>query len=193
MSQPRIPPRSPDDWDDAVFDALSVLRPPGAPAPAPDQERPRPASNILGIFSWHPALTKGWLQFNNHLFKSTLSARHREMVTVRISWLRKGEYEWAQHVRMAQEVGMTRAEVDAIIDGPDAAIWNPVDATVLRAVDELCADRYISDDTWTKLAAEFDRQQIMDIVFTAGAYELLCMAFNTFGLQLDPGLESFPS
>jgi len=31
----------------------------------------------------------------------------------------------------------------------------------------------------------------MDLVFTVGAYDLLAMAFNTFGLELDPGLEGF--
>ncbi len=32
----------------------------------------------------------------------------------------------------------------------------------------------------------------MDLVFTVGAYDLLAMAMNTFGLQLDPGLAGFP-
>jgi hypothetical protein len=42
------------------------------------------------------------------------------------------------------------------------------------------------------LAEDFDRQQLMDLVFTIGAYDLLAMAFNTFGLELDPGLTGFP-
>jgi hypothetical protein len=29
-------------------------------------------------------------------------------------------------------------------------------------------------------------------VFTIGSYDLLAMAFNTFGLELDPGLPGFP-
>ena len=196
MSQPRIPPRPSDDWDAEVYDALSVLSPPGTSRTASEhQERAgqRPVSNILGIFSWHPALTKAFLVFNNHLFRSTLSDRVREMVTVRVSWLRRGEYEWAQHVKMARAVGISKEEIEAISEGPDAEVWGPLDAVVLRSVDEIVADRYISDETWNQLAEHFDRTQLMDLVFTIGSYDLLAMAFNVFGLELDPGLEGFPS
>jgi 4-carboxymuconolactone decarboxylase len=178
-----------------MLDALTALRPPGSarPDPAPKPKRDRPVSNILGIFAWHPVLAKAFLTFNSHLFASTLSARDRELVTVRTGWLRRGEYEWAQHVRMAKNAGISDEEIGAISVGPDSAVWGPRDAALLRAVDEIVADRYISDETWKQLAEYLDRRQQMDLVFTIGNYDLLAMAFNTFGLQLDPGLAGFPS
>jgi len=173
-----------------VDDALAALRPPGsAPRPA---GAARPASNILGTFAWHPDLAKAFFTFNSHLFRSTLTARHREIVTVRVGWLRHAEYEWAQHVRMAKNVGLTDEEVDAINAGPESPVWGPPDAAVLRAVDELVNDRYISDATWKQLSDHLDRKQVMDLAFTVGAYDLLGMAMNSFGLQLDPGLAEFP-
>jgi len=33
----------------------------------------------------------------------------------------------------------------------------------------------------------------MDVVFTVGNYNLVSMALNTFGVQLDPGLGGFPA
>jgi alkylhydroperoxidase family enzyme len=155
--------------------------------------RARPSSNILGVFSWHPALAKGFFTFNNHLFHSTLSARERELVTVRTGWLCRGEYEWAQHVRTAKSAGLSEEEIDAIsAEGPDWPGWEPRDAILLQAADELVTDRMIGDETWKQLSEHFDRQQVMDMVFTVGAYDLLAMAMNTFGLQLDPGLATFP-
>ena len=202
MSNPRVPPRPRADWDAEVFDALSVLRPPGTARPGPEQRertpeqrdraRERPVSNLVGVLSWHPGLAKAFLIFNNHLFRSTLSDRVREMVTVRVAWLRRGEYEWAQHVKMAQAAGMSQAEVDAISQGPDAAIWEPLDAALLRSVDEIVAGRNISDETWQLLAEHLDRQQLMDLVFTVGAYDMLAMACNTVGLELDSGMAGFP-
>jgi hypothetical protein len=38
------------------------------------------------------------------------------------------------------------------------------------------------------LAAEFDTQQLMDLVFTVGAYDLLAMALRSFRVQLDEDL-----
>ena len=150
------------------------------------------ASHILGIFSWHPDLAKAWFTFNNHLFHSALLEAGPELVTVRIGWVRRGGSEWAQHVRMAKSAGIWDEEVDAIMAGPDSPVWGPRDTALLRAVDEIAADRYVSDQTWKRLTEDFDRQQLMDLVFTIGAYDLMAMAFNTFGLELDPGLTGFP-
>jgi hypothetical protein len=71
-------------------------------------------------------------------------------------------------------------------------VWSPLDAALLRSVDEVVADRYISDQTWQQLAGHLGRQELMDLVFTIGTYDLLAMAFNTFGLELDPGMPGFP-
>jgi 4-carboxymuconolactone decarboxylase len=193
VTPPRIPPQDPADWDAEFLDALSVATRPGATRTMAEQtapDRPRPVSNLLGTFSWHPALTKGWLAFNNHLFHSTLTGRLREIVTVRVSWLRQAEYEWAQHVKMARAQGVTDEEIQALSGGPDTE-WSASDAAAIRATDEIATDRVISDGTWSRLAEHFNRQELLDLIFTVGAYDMLAMVCNTVGLQLDPGLEGF--
>jgi 4-carboxymuconolactone decarboxylase len=49
----------------------------------------------------------------------------------------------------------------------------------------------VSDATWKGLAKHFNTQQLMDIVFTIGQYNLVSMALNSFGVQADPGLPGF--
>ena len=49
-------------------------------------------------------------------------------------------------------------------------------------------DARLSDGTWATLSAELDTQQLMDVVFTVGAYDLLAMAFRTFDVELDDDL-----
>lgn len=186
----RIPPRSRDTWDDEVEDALSVLLPPEGQRRAAGV--PRPPSSIIDTFTWHPDLARAFMTLNTHLFNSTLTGRVRELATVRIAWLRRGEYEWVQHVRMARHIGMTDEEIDAIAVGADAPVWSELDAAVLRATDEICHDRYVGDETWKRLSADLDRKQLMDLVFTVGSYDMLAMAMNTFGLQLDEGMQGFP-
>lgn len=193
LSEPRIPPRPVTDWDAEVDEALTALRSPSRrDGPVPSR-RPRPSSNILGVFAWHPALAKAFFAFNSHLFHSTLSARDRELVTVRVAWLRRAEYEWAQHVRSARSAGMPDEEIDAIsAEGPGWPGWSPRDVALLKSVDEIAADRCVSDETWKLLSEHLNREQLMDLVFTVGAYDLLAMAMNTFGVELDPGLAGFP-
>ncbi|MFF1832140.1 carboxymuconolactone decarboxylase family protein [Paenarthrobacter sp. NPDC058040] len=190
--QPRIPPRPVDEWDDDVDQALSVLsvQGHGAPSGAPK----RPSSHIIGIYAWHPDLIRGWMPFSNHLRRSSLDDRVRELAIIRTAWLSGGEYEWAQHVRMSRANGwLTDAELEAISLGSEAPEWSADDAAVLQAVDQMVQSKNVTSPVWTELERQFTRQQLIDLVFTVGTYDMHAMAFATLGLQLEPGMQGFPS
>ena len=79
-------------------------------------------------------------------------------------------------------------EVARIAVGTDAPEWSDLERALLRAVDELLDDALIADETWATLAAAFDERQLMDVVFTVGAYDVLAMALRTFAVPLDDDL-----
>jgi alkylhydroperoxidase family enzyme len=187
---PRIRPLPPEEWPEAMREALAALRPPEPrhPLPTPRADRPR-GLNVLGTLARHPALTRAYHTFNGHvLFASTLSIRQRELLVLRVAAVRESAYEWAQHVVLARDAGLDDVEIARIADGPDAPGWSPLDAAMVRAVDELVGDAMIADTTWEVLARELDEQQLMDLVFTVGAYDLLAMALRSFRVELDADL-----
>jgi hypothetical protein len=49
----------------------------------------------------------------------------------------------------------------------------------------LVGDHFIDDTTWAALALRFDQTQLMDLVFVIGNYTMICMALNSFGVQLE--------
>jgi alkylhydroperoxidase family enzyme len=149
--------------------------------------------HALGLLARHPQLTTAFHSFNGHvLFATTLSARQRELLVLRVAVRRDADYEWAQHVVLAGDAGLSPDEVARIADGPDADGWSALDRSLLRAADELLDDARIGDDTWRTLRAELDDQQLMDLVFTVGAYDLVAMAFRTFDVELDDDLAARP-
>src|SRR4051794_24144607 len=190
MTEPRIPPLPPGQWPKAMKEALAALRPPEPRHPFPSQDDTRPKGlNVLGTLAQHPALTRAFHTFTGHvLFASTLSPRQRELLVLRVAALRRSEYEWAQHAVLAGDAGITAEEVERVIAGPDAPGWSPLERAMLAAADQLIAEATITDGTWAALADELDTQQLMDLVFTVGAYEVLAMAFRTFGVELDDDL-----
>jgi alkylhydroperoxidase family enzyme len=187
---PRLPPLPPAEWPPEMRDALAALRPDNPRHPLPPRRDDRPkALNALGMLAHHPTLTRAFHTFNGHvLFGSTLSPRVRELLVLRVAAVRHADYEWAQHAVLAGDAGLTPDELVRIAEGPDAAGWPDLDQAMVRAVDELIADARLSDATWTVLAGELDEQQLMDLVFTVGAYDLLAMAFRSFGVELDDDL-----
>ncbi len=187
---PRLDPIPPREWPEEMRAALAALRPEKARHPRPEQKDRPKALNALGTLAHHPELTRAFNTFNGHiLFNSTLTPRQRETVVLRVAKIRESAYEWAQHAVLAADVGLTPDDIARIAEGPDAEGWSAMDAAIVRAVDELVGDAMVSDATWQTLATEFDVPQLMDLVFTVGAYELLAMAFRSFGVELDDDLK----
>ena len=159
-------------------------------------ERVRRGDGVGRIFRTlvrHPKLMKRWMVFGNHILaKSTLPPREREILILRIGWLCRAEYEFSAHVRIGQQAGLSEEEIERIKAGPDAPGWSPFDAALLRATDELHADAFVCDATWNELSERYDTQQMMDVVFTVGQYNLLGMALNSLGVQPETPVPDFP-
>ena len=181
LARPRVEPMPEAEWTDEVRELLP--RSPGS-------------GRVLNIFSTlarHPKLLKRWQVFGAHILgKSTLPPRDREIAILRVGWLCRCEYEWGQHAVIGRLVGLSDDEIRRTTLGPSAPGWDPFEATLLAAVDELRADSMIADATWSALAARYDVRQLLDLVFTVGQYTLVSMALNTLGVQLDDGIEGFP-
>jgi alkylhydroperoxidase family enzyme len=151
-----------------------------------------PVLNIMGTLLNHPDLMRRWMVFANHVLgKSTLPPRERELVILRIGYLCKSGYEWGQHVRIARDAGISDTEIRRIKEGPAAKGWSESDKLLLQATDELHEDAFVTDTTWNALVKHFNTQQMMDIVFAVGQYNLVSMALNSFGVQPEPGLPTF--
>ncbi len=149
--------------------------------------------NIFRTLAHHPKLMTRWLVFGNHvLAKNSLSARDRELVILRVGWLCKAEYEWDQHAEIALKSDISKDEIKRVTQGPDAAGWGEREIALLRAADELVGDAFIGDETWKMLTSFYDKKQLMDLVFTIGQYNLVSMALNTLGVQLEEGVQGFP-
>ena len=197
--RPRIAPLELPEWTTEAFAAMEPMRPPEGSAydkrKADRKQQVRRPNNALSVLAHYPELANAFLAFNRHLlYFNTLPGRAIELVVLRVAWLRRSEYEWGQHSAAALEVGLTADEVDRTaadsIEG-----WDPADALVLRAVDEVHHNHRWSDAIWDELAEAYDTRQIMDLLFTVGAYDTLAVAFNCFDLPLDPELEGkgFPA
>jgi alkylhydroperoxidase family enzyme len=186
----RIPPLPPGEWPEEMREALAAIRPPNPRHPFPSRDPGRPKGlNVLGMLAHHPALARAFNTFNGHiLFATTLSPRQREMLVLRVAAVRQAIYEWKQHVVLAADAGLTPDEVAWIEEGPLASGWSPLDRAFVTAVDELLSDAKVTDETWGVLAAELDVEQLMDLIFTVGAYDALAMAFRSFAVPLDDDL-----
>jgi len=192
----------------ALFATLSLVAfPAGAQLPDPrpldaprisplaaDPDAERPTLNVTATIANHPRLAEAWLGFARYVLsdENTLPTRDREILILRIGWLCQAEYEWGQHSRVASRAGMSDEEIVRISKGAEAPGWTPHERALIRAADELRRDAFIHDATWATLAETYSTEQLMDVVFTVGEYNLVSMALRSFGVQREEGIGGFP-
>ena len=179
-SGPRIAPLAPDERDAQARELLGDAGAPGSPA-----------SNIFTTLVRHPGLFRKWLPFGGKLLAGKLSGRDRELLILRTGWRCRSEYEWGQHVLIGKAAGLTDEEVGRIKGGADAPGWDPFDAALLRAADELHDDCCVSDATWAVLASRYDERQLIEVPMLVGQYHLVAFTLNSLGVQRDPGVPGF--
>ncbi len=161
---------------------------PRLPVPPRDPASPK-GLNAMGVLAHHPDLTTAYNNLISHaLYYTTISARQRELLILRVAHLRGAAYEWAQHVYQAGVAGISPEEIERVRVGPEDAGWDPLERALLAAADELVADARIADATYAVLSSVLDTQQLMDVVFTVGAYEVFAMAMRSFDVALDDDL-----
>lgn len=179
MRPTRIPPLEPAEMDAVqreLFDGVAG-----------------PTVNIFATLVRHPGLARKWLPFGGKLLNGKLPARDRELLILRTGWNCQSEYEWAQHARIGREAGLSTDELHRITEGPEDPGWDPFDATLLRAADELHQDHTISDGTWAELVERYDEQQLIEIPMVVGQYHLVSFTLNALGVPLEDEAERFPS
>ncbi len=177
----RLEPLSRDAWSDEVRSLLD-----------PDDSG-RPVLRLYATLARHPVFFRPRAVQSAYIRTgATLSDRAREILILRIGWLCGSEYEWSQHVRAARRIGMTDDEIRRIAAGAEASGWDPFEAALIRATDELHRDDTISEATWRALSARYGEPELMDVVITVGGYRMVSIALNSLGTQLEPGRPRFP-
>lgn len=168
----RVVPLPDEQWTPAMRSVVSDLGVSG------------PTTNDVRTLARHPELFTSAIPFLGHIARSSdLPPRHRELLALRAAWLCRAEYVWAARASIAQKHGLRSDELRRIAQGPDG--WDPFESALLRAVDELHVNSFITDGTWRVLAARYDRRQLLDAVFTIAGYTMLSSVLNAFGVEPD--------
>jgi 4-carboxymuconolactone decarboxylase len=123
---------------------------------------------------------------------AAVEPRLRELTTLRMSWNVGSEYIFGQHTTISRNLGMTDDEIVLTTRPLSCGKWEARDEAVLRMTDELYLDDCVTDATWALLTEQFTPETIMALMAVPQMYRMAAGIFNTFGVELDEGVPSWP-
>jgi alkylhydroperoxidase family enzyme len=143
--------------------------------------------NVFTTLARHRRLFRRWLRFAGALMPGGVLPRaDSELLILRVAHNTGSEYEWRHHERLGRAAGLSAEEVARVHEGGGAPGWTGRQSLLLRAADELHAERTISDALWSELRPLLTDAELIELCMLVGHYEMLAMTLNSLAVEPDP-------
>ncbi|MGH3577206.1 MAG: carboxymuconolactone decarboxylase family protein [Mycobacterium sp.] len=128
------------------------------------------------------------------LWHGALEPRLRELVIMRIGWLTASDYEWTQHWRVAQGLGVTAEDLLGVRDWRAYDAFGPAERAALAATDDVVRDGAVGADSWAACEREFggDQAVLIELVTAIGAWRMIASILRSLQVPLEDSVSSWP-
>ena len=151
--------------------------------------------NVFRVMLNHPELAAAVSNLlATLLYKANkLDLRLRELIIMRIAWQTGSVYEWTQHWRVAEALGIDGESVVAVRDWKDADSLSDADRAVLAATDDTIDSGRISDATWDACCAHLPSEaERIELVLAISNWRLFSEMFQSLRIPLEEGVDHWP-
>jgi len=119
------------------------------------------------------------------LAKAELPARCRELAILRIAHLRGAAYEWHHHVRLARNLGFSKAEIQAVREPEPGTCFHEAERAVLRCTDALLRSGRAPEELLAELRTHLSDRQVVELILSVGYWNMIAMLIVNAGVELE--------
>lgn len=169
--------------------ALAAIRAELRERAGPDYKLP----NLYRVIGIAPQMLRAWLDFAWPLRLEAQSERRlRELMILRGAQVCEVRYEWAHHVPMALQAGVSLEQIRALGSWRQASCFDARERAVLRLAEELSGGPGASESCLAELrVAGFPEDQLVELVLTASFYVCVARFLASMAVELEPGYERY--
>ena len=151
--------------------------------------------NLYRVIGLAPPMLRAWLDFAWPLrLHATTPRRIRELLILRGAQVSSANYEWAHHHRMALAAGITQAQIDALAQWQNSALFSAQEKAVLRLAEEVTRGPAASAACIEALKQQgYSAAEIVELTLTASFYVCVSRFLQSMDVDLEPGYDGLAS
>lgn len=131
-------------------------------------------------------VAEGWLNYLTAIrHKCSLNGAIRELVIVRVAQLNGAQYEADQHIPIALKEGVTQQQIDDLQNWRDSTRYDATQRNVLELTDQMTTKVKVDKSVMEALATDFNHQELVELVATVAAYNMVSRFLEAFGIHSD--------
>jgi alkylhydroperoxidase family enzyme len=129
--------------------------------------------NLYRALAHAPELTHAWIDWAWALREQCVTPRAlREVMILRTAVVMRSEYEWHQHVGMAERAGVTAEKIEAVPAWQTSSAFDETERTALMLTDCMLTGN-VPDAVHDQLDLHFTTQEQVELALTAGFYAMV--------------------
>ena len=120
--------------------------------------------------------------------KSRLNGRLTELAVMQVGLAVRSSYEFYHHIRTGFGVGVTEADVDALLaeSRGERSGLGELEREVLRMARQMTCDLRVDIATFSFLEKTLGREQLVDLALIIGHYNNVVRLLGCFDVELEP-------
>jgi len=147
--------------------------------------------NLYRALANHPRLAAAWTEFSKTLRYDTRTPRAlRELVILRGAQLMRSEYEWAQHLKMARNAGVSETQIQNLSSWKTSSHFDEREKAALAIADAVTQGA-VSDAVYAEAMRHFDHHDYVELAAVAAFYAMVGRMLDAMGVQLEPDMQDF--
>lgn len=119
------------------------------------------------------------------LREQKLDPRSRELMLLAVFAIEGGRYEWAQHVEIAHDCGITDAEIAAIARSDFESIFSERDRALLKFAETLISQPNVPSNKFDTLREFLDERETIEAIVAIGFYMMLVRVTESLDLAAE--------
>jgi 4-carboxymuconolactone decarboxylase len=146
-----------------------------------------PPLNLFRMLAHADSAFTPYIAFKTALLSQLeLDPKLRELAILLVAARTEAEYEWVQHVSIAQLLGVTGEQIAAVKHGELTAGCLDEDAVaVLRFTDHALERPRPDDETFAALTQRLPTRQIVELLLVIGTYQMLARVMTALDIELE--------
>jgi alkylhydroperoxidase family enzyme len=124
---------------------------------------------------------------------SQVDPRLRELAILQVGYLTAAPYQWAHHVKVGRDFGVTDRDISDVIAatrGLDHSLGE-VEALSLAATREITAEGRMREDTWLALLGHLGVARLVELTIIISHVNAVSRILNTLRIDVEPEFQRY--
>ena len=155
------------------------------------EQRGREVINLHRAIARSPNTLRNFLRLGNSLLLyGRLAANLRELAILRIARIAGADYEWAHHVPIAKQAGVSQAQIEGIADWRNTGVYNAIEKAVLEYV-EAAVNRDVPDDVFEAVRSLLSEDDVIELTLVCGYWGMVACILLALKIDVEPSSRKY--